>query len=138
MDWTLFFADIQKPLTALLIATLTGLGGLVARYFAKASKAVEVKTDAIKNETERDLVKHLSAVAYAYIRAKFKDYNGAQKLEEAKDYVQRQLAMKGISITDEDLEGVIEKARLEYKNAAAAANNPPITVTADTVVQKVE
>lgn len=138
MDWTLFFADIQKPLTALLIGVLGGAGTFMARYFAKATKKVEQQTNAIKNESERNLVKEISSVAYAYIKAKFTEYNGEQKLSEAKDYVQRQLALKGIELTDEDLEGVIEKARLEYKNASAAANNPPVTVTADTVVQKIE
>lgn len=89
---------IQNNLVEILIAILTAIAG----YFGDRIK--KIYEDKVNTETKQKVVKTcVNAVEQLY-----KDLHGEEKLEKAKEAILSMLNEKGISITEIELDMMIE------------------------------
>lgn len=64
---------------------------------------------------QRDALHRMADEAFSFAKTVYADSNGLDKLVAATAYLSSRLKEKGITVTDEEMRAVIEKARLAYK-----------------------
>lgn len=96
--------DILNAILPYLVKLVGVVVGLLICYVSnKFKKYLDEK---LKTETARNLV----ATTVRYIEQVFKDIHGKEKLDRAKNTLIKLLANKGIVLTDEEIEILIESA----------------------------
>ncbi|WP_052486983.1 phage holin [Gordoniibacillus kamchatkensis] len=113
--------------------------GLVAAFIVAAIVKLRTKLntyiDAHTTSVQRYLLHSVAAEAVAYAGTVFKEQGGEQKLDNALSYVNTHLKPYGISFTEAELRGAVEKAYADYQAKTAGANAPaqvPVTPVAPT------
>jgi LL-H family phage holin len=127
MDWTVILNDVVNAVVGLVAA-------LIVAAFIKLRQKVNSYIDSHTTAAQRELLNSVAAEAVAYAGTVFKEQNGEQRLEIALSYVNTHLKPCGISFTDTELRGVVEKAYAAYK----AQGQSDIQKVADAVAQSLQ
>lgn len=98
---------MRDVVLGVLGTALTGILGYLGVHFSKI-------LDKYFNTSEkREVVK----TAVRFVEQVYSAYDGAYKKEKAIEYVQQTLAERGITITDLELNGLLEAAVKEFNDA---------------------
>ena len=97
---------IQPYILEIIAAILTGVASFIGM------KVKKVYEDHINTKTKKDVVD----TTVKYVEQVYKDIHGAEKLEKAKEKALEWLNEKGITISDTELEILIEASVNGFKN----------------------
>ncbi len=100
--------DILMPSVISLLGTVVTVAVSIVTY-----KITKWGNDYINNQNTKLTTQQKQAVVkstVAYVEQVFKDIDGAQKLEKAKDRILSLLQEQGITITDDEMQVLIESA----------------------------
>lgn len=97
---------IQPYILEIIVAILTGVASFVGMKIKK------IYEDHINTKTKKDVVD----TTVKYVEQVYKDIHGAEKLEKAKEKALEWLNEKGISISDTELEILIEASVNGFNN----------------------
>lgn len=100
------FELIQPYLLEILVAILTGVASFIGM------KIKSIYEEHINTKTKQDVV----TSTVKYVEQVYKDIHGAEKLEKAKEKALEWLNEKGISISDTELEILIEASVNGFNN----------------------
>lgn len=99
--------QLQPIIMNAAVVILTAIGSYVG---------LKVKTF-VKEKADTDTKKKVVETTCKYVEQIYKDLDGATKLEKAKDNILAQLNEKGISISELELDILIEATVNGFKNA---------------------
>lgn len=99
--------ELQPIIMNAAVVILTAIGSYVG---------LKVKTF-IKEKADTDTKKKVVETTCKYVEQIYKDLDGASKLEKAKDNILAQLNEKGISISELELDVLIEATVNGFKDA---------------------
>lgn len=97
---------IQPYILEIIVAILTGVASFIGMKIKK------VYEDYVNTKTKKDVVD----TTVKYVEQVYKDIHGAEKLEKAKEKALEWLNEKGISISDTELEILIEASVNGFNN----------------------
>lgn len=106
------FETIQPYILEIIVAILTGVASFIGM------KVKKVYEDHINTKTKQDVVNS----TVKYVEQVYKDIHGAEKLEKAKEKALEWLNEKGITISDTELEILIEASVNSFKNGLKEAS----------------
>lgn len=101
--------ELQPIIMNAAVVILTAIGSYVG---------LKVKTF-IKEKADTDAKKKVVETTCKYVEQIYKDLDGAAKLEKAKDNILEQLNEKGITISELELDVLIEATVNGFKDATA-------------------
>lgn len=100
------FEDIQPYILEIIVAILTGVASFIGMKIKK------IYEDHINTKTKKDVVD----TTVKYVEQVYKDIHGQEKLIKAKEKALEWLNEKGISISDTELEILIEASVNGFNN----------------------
>lgn len=107
------FKLIQPYILEIIVAILTGVASFIGM------KVKKVYEDHVNTKTKKDVVD----TTVKYVEQVYKDIHGAKKLEKAKEKALEWLNEKGITISDTELEILIEASVNGFKNSFKGTSN---------------
>ena len=117
--------QLQPIIMNAAVVILTAIGSYVG---------LKVKTF-IKEKADTDTKKKVVETTCKYVEQIYKDLDGASKLEKAKDSILEQLNEKGVSISELELDVLIEATVNGFKDATVQGEKMDIFVITKTVVE---
>lgn len=110
--------DLLMPFVQQLLWILVTIGvGLVITLLQKKLGIEKMKKIQIELESKKNLV----SIAVKFIQQAYEDLDGEEKLELAIDWLSEEFAKKGVNVSDEEIEGLIESTlkqlKLEFKDS---------------------
>ncbi len=115
---------LNEVLKVLIGIAVIVLGGYAGKYLKSTQVLKTVEEYASKLGIAKDTVE----AVVAYVESKFSNLAGTDKFEKAKEKVLAILNEKGITITDDELEALIESF-VKSMNDATAETTPVVTKT---------
>lgn len=100
------WGEIQPYLLEIIVAILTGVASFIG------IKIKKVYEDHVNTKTKKDVVE----TTVKYVEQVYKDIHGEEKLNKAKEKALEWLNEKGISVSDTELEILIEAAVNGFNN----------------------
>jgi hypothetical protein len=138
--------DFLQPYLNDVVNAIVGLvAALLIAAFIKLRLKLVSYIDSHTTAAERQLLHSVAAEAVAYAGTVFKDQNGELRLESALSYVNTHLKPYGISFTEAELRGAVEKAYADYKTPEPVTNittsvqgQPDVQKVADVMTQSLQ
>lgn len=104
--------ELLMPLIQQVLLVLVTVGvGFVIALLQKKFGIEKMKKFQIELESKKTLV----SIAIKFIQQAYEDLDGEEKLELAMDWISEEFAKKGMNVSDEEIEGLIESTLKELK-----------------------
>lgn len=107
MNWEM----IMEPLYSGVVATMSVV---IATAVLWLRRRLASWIEAVTTREQQELLMQLGTQAFAFAETVFNEYGGREKLKAAIDFVDRQLAVRGIELDYEQIRAAVEKAVLEH------------------------
>lgn len=107
--------QITQYATEILLAAIGVLVVLAKAWLAGLKQKAEAYLESKTTAEQRKTLVLLGKEAFSFAETAYKDLGGADKLEQAKKYLEEKAAVVGIKLTAEEVKAAIEAAWLEDK-----------------------
>lgn len=105
----MFHFDVYPLLNELMGLFVTACVGLVVKF-------LKAHFDIKKLENELKSKSAYADIAVQFVEQVYKDIHGKEKFDKAAQWLSEQFAKKGLTVTEEELEALVEAAVQKLKN----------------------
>lgn len=110
--------QVQPYITTVVLAIIGVLATVILRAIALLQAKADSWFDAKLSVSQRELLHKIATEGFAYAQTVYKDLGGDDKLRYALTYASKQLEIRGVIVSTEEIRAAVEDAYLKYKATA--------------------